>query len=117
QRLHNKLIVISYLFYIAFFGAAVCFFLWLRDIRIYSRTGYPGFRTAAWRGVIYTALTTTGAGEIWLFPAADILGIGIMLLGLYLQGQEKREKLWTGKESLADRLLGNVPVNRYGAGR
>ncbi|MDD1708290.1 MAG: ABC transporter permease, partial [Methanoregulaceae archaeon] len=32
----------SYLVYIALFGAAVVFFLWLRDARIFYRTGLSG---------------------------------------------------------------------------
>jgi len=34
----------SYLVYIALFGAAVVFFLWLRDARIFYRTGLSGFQ-------------------------------------------------------------------------
>lgn len=111
QRLHNRFIVVSYLFYIALFGAAVCLFLWLRDIRIYTRTGLSGYRKAARMGVLHTALTTAGAGEILLFPSADILGVGIMLLGLYLQGQEKREKIFTTEPAL-ERCLGKAPIRR-----
>jgi hypothetical protein len=55
------------------------------------------------------ALTTAGAGEVFLFPSADILGVGIVLLGLYLQGQEKREKIFT-TEPVLERLFGKAPV-------
>lgn len=112
QRLHNKFIVVSYLFYIALFGSAVCLFLWLRDIRIYSRTGIASYRRAARMGVLYTVLTTAGTGEILLFPWADILGIGIVMLGLWLQGQEKREKVFTKDDPLADRCLGKASIRR-----
>ena len=111
QRLHNTFIVVSYLFYIALFGTAVCVFLWLRDIRIYIRTGRSGFRRAARLGVLHTALATAGAGEIILFPSVDILGVGIVLLGLYLQGQVPREKVFTN-EPVLERLLGKTPVRR-----
>lgn len=112
QRLHNKFIVVSYLFYIALFGSAVCMFLWLRDIRIYIRTGLAGYRRAARTGVLHTALATAGAGEILLFPSADILGVGIMLLGLWLQGQEKRETVFTKKQPVLERCLGKAPIRR-----
>lgn len=111
QRLHNRFIVVTYFFYIALFGAAVCFFLWLRDIRIYTRTGLPGYRNAARMGIFHTALTTAGTGEVFLFPSADILGVGIVLLGLYLQGQKKREKIFT-TEPVLERCLGKAPVRR-----
>ena len=112
QRLHNRFIVVSYLFYIALFGAAVCMFLWLRDIRIYTRTALPGYRSAARSGILHTALATAGAGEVLLFPSADILGVGIVLLGLYLQGKEKREKIFTTEQPVLERFLGKAPVRR-----
>ncbi|CVK32239.1 protein of unknown function [Methanoculleus bourgensis] len=37
----------SYLAYVAGFGVAVAAFLWLRDLRIFYRTGLPGYRRAA----------------------------------------------------------------------
>jgi hypothetical protein len=112
QRLDNRFIVVNYLFYIALFGTIVCFFLWLRDIRIYMRSGLPGYRRAARMGVFHTALTTAGAGEILLFPSVYLLGIGIMLLGLYLQGQEKREKVFSKDQPVLDRCLGKTPARQ-----
>lgn len=111
QRLHNRFIVVSYLFYIAIFGAATGLYLWLRDIRIYMRTGLAGYRGAARMGVLHTAITTAGAGEILLFPSVDILGIGIVLLGLWLQGQQKREQVFSN-EPVLDRALGKTPARR-----
>jgi hypothetical protein len=111
QRLHNRFIVVSYLFYIAIFGVAACLFLWLRDIRIYMRTGFAGYRRAARMGVLHTAIVTAGAGEILLFPSIDILGVGIVLLGLWLQGQEKREQVFS-TEPVLDRALGKTPDRR-----
>ena len=111
QRLDNKFIVVSYLFYIALFGAIVAGFLWLRDIRIFIRTGLPGFRQAARMGVFHTALATFGAGEIIILPFADILGAGVVLLALYLQGQVKRERVFTD-EPVLERFLGKTPNGR-----
>lgn len=112
QRLDNRFIVVDYLFYIALFGAISCLFLWLRDIRVYLRTGLAGYRRAARMGVFHTALASAGAGEILVFPSADLLGIGIMLLGLYLQGQEKREKIFSPSQPVLERLLGKAPIKR-----
>ena len=112
RRLDNKFIVVDYLFYIALFGAITCFFLWLRDIRVYLRTGLPGYRRAARMGVFHTALSTAGAGEILLLPSVDILGIGIMLLGLYLQGKEERENAFSTAQPVLERCLGKAPVKR-----
>ena len=52
----------SYLVYVAWFGAAAVALLWLRDARIFWRTGLAGYRTAAYRGVLYTALALAGVG-------------------------------------------------------
>ncbi len=103
--------MVSYLFYIALFGAAGCLFLWLRDIRIHLRTGLAGYRSAARRGVFHTALATAGAGEVLLFPSADLLGVGFVMLGLYLQGKEQREKVFT-TEPVIERMLGKTPDGR-----
>ena len=58
----------SYLVYIALFGAAVVFFLWLRDARIFYRTGHPGYRKAAYRGVLFGALALLGVAVTVYFP-------------------------------------------------
>jgi hypothetical protein len=104
----------SYLVYVAIFGAAVVFFLWLRDARIFYRTGLPGYRRAAYRGIIYGAVATLGVAMTYL-TSLEILGLGIILAALYLQGREKKEKIWT-TESTMDRFLGKTaPV--VGKGR
>jgi hypothetical protein len=97
----------SYLVYVAIFGAAVVFFLWLRDARIFARTGLPGYRRAAYRGVIYGAIAILGVAVTYL-TSLEILGLGIILAALYLQGREEKEKIWT-TESTIDRLLGRTP--------
>ncbi len=96
----------SYLVYVAIFGAAVVFFLWLRDARIFYRTGLPGYRRAAYRGVIYGALAILGVAMTYL-TSLEILGLGIILAALYLQGREEKEKIWTS-ESTLDRFLGKT---------
>jgi hypothetical protein len=93
----------DYLVYIAGFGAAVTYLLWFRDARILLRTGLPGYRAAAYHGVAYAtlALIALDVALIW----DPIIGLGLILLALYLQGKEKREKVFSD-ESALDRLLG-----------
>jgi hypothetical protein len=98
----------SYLVYIAIFGAAVVFFLWLRDARIFYRTGFSGYRLAAYRGVLYGAIALLGVAVA--FFSLELLGLGIILAALYLQGREGRERIWT-TESTLDRLLGKAPLS------
>ena len=110
ETVHNRFIVMSILFLISVFGVVVCIFLWLRDIRIWARSLLPGYRKASINGVYQTALATAGAGIVWIWPHITILGTGIVLLALYLQGKEKREKIWTNEPALT-RFFGSVPRN------
>jgi hypothetical protein len=96
----------SYLVYVAIFGAAVVFFLWLRDARIFYRTGLPGYRRAAYRGIIYGAVAILGVAMTYL-TSLEILGLGIILAALYLQGREEKETIWT-TESTMDRFMGKT---------
>lgn len=99
----------SYLTYIAMFGAAATLFLWLRDARIFFRTGLPGYRKAAYHGVMYGALATLGV--VLAVSTLELLGLGLILGALYLQGRIVREKVWEREETL-QRFLGSVPINR-----
>jgi len=99
----------TYLTYIAMFGAAVTVFLWLRDARIFFRTGLPGYRKAAYHGVVYGAIATLGV--MVAVSALELLGLGLILGALYLQGRIEREKVW-GSEGALQRLLGSAPVSR-----
>jgi hypothetical protein len=101
----------TYLAYIALFGVAVTLFLWLRDARIFFRTGLPGYRKAAYHGVVYGALAILGAAITWSSSDFEILGLGLILGALYLQGRIVREKVW-GSEGTLERFLGSVTVNR-----
>ena len=100
----------SYLTYVAFFGAAATIFLWLRDARIFFRTGLPGYRKAAYWGVVYEAVATLGVA--FTINSQELLGLGIILGALYLQGRIAREKIWGGNEGVLQRFLGSVPINR-----
>lgn len=99
----------TYLTYIAMFGAAVTVFLWLRDARIFFRTGLPGYRKAAYHGVVYGAIATLGV--MLAVSMLELLGLGLILGALYLQGRIEREKVW-GSEGTIQRLLGSVAVTR-----
>ncbi|MDD1669042.1 MAG: ABC transporter permease, partial [Methanomicrobiales archaeon] len=91
----------SYLLFVAGFGVAVTYLLWGRDVRIFLRTALPGYRTAAYHGVAYAtlALVAFDVAVIW----DEIVGLGLILLALYLQGRETREKVFTDEPPL-DRL-------------
>jgi len=95
----------SYLVYVGVFGWSGVIFLWIRDARIFYRTAYPLYRSAAYWGVAYSALAT--AGLAITIAGQEILGLGIILGSLYLQGRRPREKVWTA-EGTIDRLLGNA---------
>ncbi len=101
----------SYLIYVAMFGTAAVLFLWLRDARIYYRTGLPGYRKAAYHGVGYGALATLGGAFTLTMPGFELLGLGLILAAMYLQGRIVREKVW-GKEDTFTRFLGSVPRPR-----
>jgi len=111
ETVHNRFIVIDLLFWISLFGVAVCIYLWLRDIRIWVRSGLPGYRKAAIKGIFEAPLATLGAGIAYLWPEISILGTAIVLLALYLQGKETREKVWTTEPPVA-RFFGSAPVQR-----
>lgn len=101
----------SYLVYIAIFGAIAVIFLWLRDARIFFRTGLRGYRKAAYWGVLYGALALLGFEIAWYVPDFELLGLGLILAALYLQTNRKKEQVWKN-ESTLDRFLGSVPLRR-----
>ena len=101
----------TYLVWVAVFGTAATLFLWLRDARIFFRTGLPGFRKAAYHGVLYGALATLGSMVTLTMPAFELLGLGLILAALYLQGKIEREKVWKDQGTL-ERFLGSVPRPR-----
>ena len=97
----------SYLVYVAGFGVAVTVFLWLRDLRIFYRTGLSGYRTAAYWGVPCTALALLGFFITAFAEAWEYLGLGLVLLALYLQGRVDRENVWHN-EGAAERFFGRA---------
>jgi hypothetical protein len=101
----------TYLIWVAMFGTAATLFLWLRDARIFFRTGLPGFRKAAYHGVLYGALASLGSMVTLTMPVFELLGLGLILAALYLQGRIEREKVWKDEGTL-ERFLGSVPLPR-----
>jgi hypothetical protein len=101
----------TYLIWVAVFGTAATLFLWLRDARIFFRTGLSGYRKAAYYGVLYGALATLGSMVTLTTPAFELLGLGLILAALYLQGKIVREKVWKDEGTL-QRFLGSVPLQR-----
>ena len=101
----------TYLIYVAVFGMIATIFLWLRDARIFFRTGLEGYRKAAYFGVGYGALASLGAAVTVTMPDFELLGLGLILAALYLQGRITRERIWKN-ESTLERFLGSVPFQR-----
>jgi hypothetical protein len=101
----------TYLIWVAMFGTAATLFLWLRDARIFFRTGLPGYRKAAYYGVLYGALASLGLMVTLTMHAFEILGLGLILAALYLQGKVEREKVWKDEGTL-ERFLGSVTKRR-----
>lgn len=98
-------IAMSYLVFVAGFGVAVTYLLWGRDVRIFFRTGLPGYRAAAYHGVAYATLSLVALDIALLWD--EVVGLGFILLALYLQGREKREKVFSD-EPILSRLLGRT---------
>jgi len=101
----------SYLIWVAGFGAATVIFLWLRDARIFYRTGLLGYRKAAYQGVLFGALGTLGVECALANADLELLGLGFIIAALYLQGRIAREKVW-GNESTVERLFGSAARSR-----
>jgi len=66
-------------------------------MRIFVRTVLPGYRNAAYRGVLYCAFSLLGLAIAYtsnpVFPT-ELLGLGIILAALYLQGRVERERVF-----------------------
>ena len=45
------------------------------------------------------------------YTCQELLGLGLILGALYLQGRIEREKIW-GSEGMLQRFLGSVPISR-----
>jgi len=101
----------SYLLFVGIFGLAACLFLWLRDARIFFRTGLPGYRKAAYWGVAYGAVASLGFQVVYFAPDYEILGLGLILGALYLQTNRKKENVWKNEDAMT-RFLGSVPRDR-----
>jgi hypothetical protein len=101
----------TYLIFVAMFGTGTALFLWLRDARIFFRTGLPGYRKAAYYGVLYGALASLGYLVALTMESFELLGLGLILAALYLQGKIEREKVWKD-ERMLERFFGSVPAHR-----
>ena len=98
----------TYLLYVTIFGVIGVAYLWLRDARIFYRTGDQTYRKAAYMGVLFTAFASMGV--YFALQEAEFLGLGIVLVALYLQGRVERNKLFGPGATATDRLLGTVPL-------
>ncbi|MDH7593492.1 MAG: ABC transporter permease [Methanomicrobiales archaeon] len=104
----------SYLLYVAVLGTAGVSFLYLRDLRIYGRTGLKGYRKAAMRGVLYSALSLLGL--FFALYGSEIIGLGLILGALYLQGRVAREKIWTDEKPM-ERFFGKCRCKKDKGGK
>jgi len=102
----------SYLLYVTVFGAATVTYLWLRDARIFYRTGYSGYRKAAYYGVFYTALSLTGV--LFAIRGEELISLILVLIALFFQGriEKEKDKIWSKSSTTLDRILGNVSIRR-----
>jgi hypothetical protein len=112
RRIIRLYTCMTYLAWVAVFGTAATIFLWLRDARIYYRTGFSGYRMAAYRGVLYGALASLGGMITVTTESFELLGLGLILAALYQQGKIEREKIWNGREDTFTRFTGSVPIKR-----
>lgn len=97
---------------IGIFGALAVSFLWLRDARIFARTGLAGYRSAAYKGILFTALAWLGAAFCsGMIGNATLmyLGFGLVLLAMFLQSKVKKEDPWDGNETAWQRFCGSAP--------
>ncbi|HJJ78775.1 MAG TPA: ABC transporter permease, partial [Methanocorpusculum sp.] len=62
------------------------------------------------QGVLITALSWFGCALCGMLDVTLLyLGIGLILLALYLQSRIKKEDVWVGNESAWKRLIGSAP--------
>jgi hypothetical protein len=100
--------------YIIIFGAIVVSFLWLRDTRIYARTGLTRYREVAYQGSILTALGWFSVAIAGLSDAIFLyLSCGLIFLVLYHQSRNPQGDIWKGDESAWQRFTGEAPRKKH----
>jgi hypothetical protein len=92
---------------IAMLAYFVVLFLTLRDVRIFRRTGYRSYRRGALKGLAASTVTLIGAIIIEASPDFSMLGLLIVLLGLFINRKGIREHVFTSAGTL-DRFLGKT---------
>lgn len=92
---------------IAMFAYFVVLFLTLRDVRIFRRTGYRSYRRGAMKGLIASTVTLLGAIIIATGLNFSLLGLLVVLLGLFINRKGVRESVFTNAGTL-DRVLGKT---------
>ena len=100
-------LAMTYLVWVAGFGALVIYYFWFRDLRIFLRTRLPGYRKAVFHGLAWATLALIGLDLAIIFN--ESLGIGLILVALWLQGREPREKVFTPEDPAPDKILGKAP--------
>jgi hypothetical protein len=59
--------------------------------------------------VLYSAIATLGV--FFTMYLLELLGLGLILGAIYLQGRIERQKVW-GSEGTLQRFFGSAPVRR-----
>jgi hypothetical protein len=96
---------------IAMLAYFVVLFLTLRDVRIFKRTGYRSYRKGALKGLTASTITLIGACVIEVRPDLGPFGLLIVLVGLFFNRKEERERVFT-KAGTLDRFLGKTDFVR-----
>jgi hypothetical protein len=100
--------------YVIIFGAIVVSFLWLRDTRIYARTGLTRYRKVAYQGITLTTLGWVAVAIASLPDAVFLyLSCGLIFLVLCHQSRSPKEGIWKGNESAWKRFTGEAPRKKH----
>ena len=91
---------------IGVFAYFTILFLTFRDMRIFRRTGYVSYRKGAFKGIIASSVVLLG---IFLIQSMQLLGLGLVFLGLMINQKGAREKVFTTAGTL-QRFIGQTDV-------
>jgi propanediol dehydratase large subunit len=91
---------------IGVFAYLTILFLTFRDMRIFRRTGYVSYRKGAFKGIVASSVVLIG---IFSILAMQLLGLGLIFLGLMLNQKGARENVFTTANAL-NRFIGQTDI-------
>ncbi len=91
---------------IGVFAYFTILFLTFRDMRIFRRTGYVSYRKGAFKGIIASSVVLLG---IFLTQSMQLLGLGLVFLGLMINQKGAREKVFTTAGTF-QRFIGQTDI-------